>query len=97
MATKLVERKLGRERAEGIYQPGESKVTVDPRLKEFNRLETTIHEWMHRHDLASADAHARTEDGEEEAGRAIEEADVLIHSKDLAGMLWRAGYRRVRM
>jgi hypothetical protein len=37
------------------------------------------------------------EDGDMDAGRAIEEADVSIHSKDLGEMLWRAGYRRVRM
>jgi hypothetical protein len=97
MTTKIVEKKLGRHKALGVYFDGDSHVTVDPRLKELKRLEITLHEWMHRHELASADAHARIDDGEIVEGHAIEEADVWKHSADLAAMLWKAGYRRVRM
>jgi hypothetical protein len=97
MATKIVEKKLGRHKAVGVYFEGDSHVTVDPRLKERHRLEITIHEWLHRHDIASAECHSRMEDGDLAAGRAIEEADVEKHCADLAAMLWKAGYRRVRM
>jgi hypothetical protein len=97
MTTKIVEKKLGRHKALGVYFDGDSHVTVDPRLKERERLEITLHEWLHRHDLASAECHSRMEDGDVDVGRAIEEADVWKHSADLAAMLWKAGYRRVRM
>jgi hypothetical protein len=95
--TRIVEKKLGRERAHGLYREGESRVTIDPRLKEKMMLWKTLHEWCHRHQLASRDAHARMEDGDEPAGRAIEEADVDRHAKDLMEMLWARGYRRVRL
>ena len=95
--TRVIERKLGREKADGIYLVGQDTVTVDPRLKEKIMLWKTLHEWCHRHDLASRDAHARMEDGDEAGGRAIEEADVDRHAADLAEMLWRRGYRRVRL
>ncbi|MBU3720755.1 MAG: hypothetical protein FGM22_08365 [Burkholderiaceae bacterium] len=92
-----MEKKLGREAAHGMYVEGTNVLYVDPRQREKQRLMVTLHEWMHRHDLASADAHARMEDGDEAAGRAIEEADVADHSRDLADLLWRLGYRRVRL
>lgn len=95
--TRVIEKKLGRERAHGLYREGESKITVDPRLPEKKLLWKTLHEWNHRHELASRDAHARMEDGEEFEGRAIEEYDVDTHSRDLMEMLWSRGYRRVRL
>ncbi|MEO6846180.1 MAG: hypothetical protein ABI443_02435 [Chthoniobacterales bacterium] len=95
--TRIKEKKLGRERAHGLHRAGSRDIEIDPRLKEFQRLMITLHEWMHRHDLASVDTHSRMEDGDMAAARAIEEADVDIHSKDLAHMLWHAGYRRVHL
>ena len=95
--TRCRERKLGREKAHGLHVEGENVVTLDPRLSERDRLRIMLHEWFHRHSLASRDAHARMEDGDEEAGRAIEEADVAVHSADLESLLRSQGYRRVRL
>jgi hypothetical protein len=95
--SRVVERKLGRERAHGLHEAGTKTLVLDPRLKERHRLRVLIHEWFHRHDLASRDAHARMEDGDEESGRAIEEADVARLSADLEALMTAQGYRRVRL
>ena len=42
---KLIERKLGRERAYGTQEPG--LITIDPRLKRKRRLNVVIHEALH--------------------------------------------------
>lgn len=42
----VVERKLGRHRAEGLWWPG-GKIEIDPRLRSRRRLEVLIHEMMH--------------------------------------------------
>jgi hypothetical protein len=42
----VVERKLGRHQAEGLWWPN-GKIEIDPRLKGRRRLEVLIHEMMH--------------------------------------------------
>jgi hypothetical protein len=42
----VVERKLGRHRADGLCWP-DGTIEIDPRLKPRRRLETLIHEMMH--------------------------------------------------
>lgn len=42
----VVERKLGRHKADGLYWP-DGTIEIDPRIKGKRRLETLIHEMMH--------------------------------------------------
>jgi hypothetical protein len=95
--SRVVERKLGRERADGLHHAGTKTIVLDPRLKERKRLRILLHEWFHEKDLASRDAHARMDDGDDAAGRAIEEADVALHAADLESLITAQGYRRVRL
>jgi hypothetical protein len=44
---KIVEKKLGRELAVGMTEKGSFVVYIDPRLKAFERLDTTVHEGAH--------------------------------------------------
>lgn len=45
---KVTERKLGRERADGLYH-SDGLIEIDPRLKGKNRLDTLIHEHLHHY------------------------------------------------
>lgn len=44
---KVIETKLGRNRAEGIMVYDENTIYIDERLKGVNKLDTYIHEFMH--------------------------------------------------
>ena len=44
---KVIETKLGRNRAEGIMVYEENTIYIDERLKGVNKLDTYIHEFMH--------------------------------------------------
>lgn len=44
---KVVQRKLGKNRADGIMEYDTNTIYVDERLKGKNRLDTYIHEYMH--------------------------------------------------
>lgn len=44
---KVIERKLGREKAVGLAYDDEQLIEIDPRQNAFNYLETAIHERMH--------------------------------------------------
>lgn len=44
---KIVERKLGKEQAVGLYYVGESRIEIDPRQSPKKFLNTLIHELMH--------------------------------------------------
>ncbi len=45
--TKVVHRKLGREKADGLAYKEEKEIHLDERLKKREYLETTIHELLH--------------------------------------------------
>jgi hypothetical protein len=47
MRIKIVEAKLGRERAVGQCFHGENLIEIDPRQSERERLDTVIHEVLH--------------------------------------------------
>lgn len=47
MRIRIVEKKLGRERALGQCYHGENVVEIDPRQGERERLDTLIHEVLH--------------------------------------------------
>lgn len=44
---RIVERKLGRERAAGQYEFGTNHIEVDPRQSSRDRMDTVIHETLH--------------------------------------------------
>ena len=44
---KVIETKLGRNKAEGIMSYDENTIYIDERLKGVNKLETYIHEFIH--------------------------------------------------
>lgn len=44
---KVAERKLGRERAWGLYWFGENQIEIDPRLRGKRRLHVLLHEAFH--------------------------------------------------
>jgi len=44
---KVIETKLGREKADGIMVYDENTIYIDQRLKGINKLETYIHEFIH--------------------------------------------------
>lgn len=44
---KVIETKLGRNKAEGIMSYEENTIYIDERLKGINKLETYIHEFIH--------------------------------------------------
>jgi hypothetical protein len=46
---KVVEKKLGRERAWGQAYKGEKMIEIDPRMKSKQRLNVLIHEALHIH------------------------------------------------
>jgi hypothetical protein len=50
---KIVERKLGREKAWGLYYVGDNKIEVDPRQSPKKLLNTLVHELVH-HVMPSA-------------------------------------------
>ena len=82
---KLIERKLGRENAEGLVEPLPSDsrryknaINVDPRLKPKAFLGAVIHELIH-----IAQPH-------------LTEETVIELEKFIASSLWSYGYRRVQ-
>lgn len=44
---KVIETKLGRNKAEGIMSYDENTIYIDERLRGINKLETYIHEFIH--------------------------------------------------
>lgn len=44
----IVERKLGRERADGLYH-SDGLIEIDPRIKGKKRIDTLIHEHLHHY------------------------------------------------
>lgn len=78
--SKVVEKKLGREKAIGmvnnVYNP-KGPILIDPRQKPKSYLGTLIHEKLH---LMFPD---------------WSEAKVKKAEKDLANFLWNNGYRKV--
>lgn len=48
-APKIVEKKLGRERAWGQSYAGEKMIEIDPRLRSKRRLTVLLHEALHVH------------------------------------------------
>ena len=44
---RIVERKLGRERAWGQYESGRAVLEIDPRMRSNKRLEIVLHEALH--------------------------------------------------
>jgi len=43
----IVEKRLGRERAAGQYEPGTRHIEIDPRQSARDRMDTVIHETLH--------------------------------------------------
>ena len=89
MKSKIVERKLGKERAAGIAHnvPRQKKfgtIELDPRIekhggKNINYLDTVIHEAIHMIDPE------------------MHEDDVVEMSRKITGVVWAAGFRRVNL
>ena len=44
---KVIEKKLGRSNALGLYYPDSGKIEVDPRQDPFNYMRVCIHEYIH--------------------------------------------------
>lgn len=44
---RIIDRKLGRERAVGQYEQGSRRIEIDPRQSSRDRLGTVIHETLH--------------------------------------------------
>jgi hypothetical protein len=47
MSIKIVHRKLGRERADGLAYTGHNEIHIDERLKKKEYMRITIHELLH--------------------------------------------------
>lgn len=77
----IVERKLGRNNALGLWQPsikkGHSTISIDERLSGFQRLLIIIHEAVH------------------EICPEWPEDKVIKESEILAGIIWKCNYRHV--
>ena len=82
--TIVIERKLGRHQADGVYWESLKKnednlIELDPRLKSKDYLETAIHEKFH------------------DMFKDMSEKDVLKFSKQLCKFVWNLGYRRIHL
>ncbi len=77
---RVIQRKLGREKAEGIYHSGKKHavIEIDPRQTGKDELDPMIHESLH-HSFPFLD-----------------EPAVAKGAKEITAILWEFGYRRTK-
>lgn len=73
---KVVNKKLGREKAWGQAHCDDNLIEIDPRLQKKEHLIILLHEGLHL------------------LNPSFSETEIIKHSKKLATLLWRQGYRK---